>query len=152
MSTWTPKETGLGELGRKNGAIVFHGIVECAKACLKEGIPVGLGTDTGCPFVAPYDMWREVYYFAKFCDVTPAFALHTATKINADILGIGTITGTIEAGKHADFIVCDTNPLYDLTTLRHPTMVCANGRLITKPKVHRIKSIDRALDALLPRL
>ena len=147
-----PKETGLGELGRKNGAIVFHGIVECAKACLKEGIPVGLGTDTGCPFVAPYDMWREVYYFAKFCDVTPAFALHTATKINADILGIGTITGTIEAGKHADFIVCDTNPLYDLTTLRHPTMVCANGRLITKPKVHRIKSIDRALDALLPRL
>lgn len=147
-----PNDTGLGELGRKNGTIVFHGIVECAKACLKEGIPVGLGTDTGCPFITPYDMWREVYYFAKFLDVSPAFALHTATKINADILGIGAITGTIEVGKHADFIVCDTNPLYDLTALRQPTMVCVNGRLIKKPKVHRLKSIDRALDQLLPRL
>lgn len=147
-----PQDTGLGEIGRSNGTIVFNGIVDCAKACLKEGIPVGLGTDAGCPFVTPYDMWREVYYFAKFLDVSPAFALHTATKINADILGIGAITGTIEAGKHADFIVCDTNPLYDLTTLRAPHMVCANGRLITKPKVHRIKSIDHALDALMPRL
>ncbi|MEE0230229.1 MAG: amidohydrolase family protein [Peptococcaceae bacterium] len=147
-----PAETGLGEIGRKNGTIVFDGIVDCAKACLKEGIPVGLGTDTGCPFITPYDMWREVYYFAKFLNVSPAFALHTATKVNADILGIGTFTGTLESGKHADFVVCDTNPLYDLTVLRTPYMVCANGRLITEPKVHHIKSIDRALDKLMPQL
>lgn len=147
-----PAETGLGELGRKNGAIVFQGIIDCAKTCLKEGIPVGLGTDCGCPFITPYDMWREIYYFVKLCGVTPAFALHTATQVNAQILGIDDITGTIETGKHADLFVSDTNPLYDLTVLRKPYMVCVNGILIRKPKVRHIKSIDDALDKLMPQL
>ena len=34
-----------------NGLVVFEGIVALAKACLAEGIPVGLGTDTGCPYI-----------------------------------------------------------------------------------------------------
>ena len=41
-----------------NGLVVFEGIVALAKACLAEGIPVGLGTDTGCPYITHYDMWR----------------------------------------------------------------------------------------------
>ena len=53
-----------------NGKIVFDGIVECSKKCLNEGIPVGLGTDTGCPYITHYDMWRELYYFHKYCGVT----------------------------------------------------------------------------------
>ena len=59
---------------QENGKVVFDGIVALAKACLAAGIPVGLGTDTGCPFITHYDMWRELCYFVKFCDVTPAFA------------------------------------------------------------------------------
>ena len=38
---------------------MFDGIVSLAKACLENGIPVGLGTDTACPYVTQYDMWRE---------------------------------------------------------------------------------------------
>ena len=30
---------------------------------LAEGIPVGLGTDSSCPCVTQYDMWRELAYF-----------------------------------------------------------------------------------------
>ena len=55
-----------------NGRIVFDGIIDCAKACLENGIPVGLGTDTGCPYITHYDMWREVYYFHKYCGVSNA--------------------------------------------------------------------------------
>ena len=33
----------------ENGEIVFDGIISLAKECLKNGIPVGLGTDTACP-------------------------------------------------------------------------------------------------------
>ena len=40
---------GATEEQQFNGQIVFEGIIDCAKACLENGIPVGLGTDTGCP-------------------------------------------------------------------------------------------------------
>ena len=46
-----PSVSHMDEMSRFNGKIVFDGIVECAKMCLASGIPVGLGTDTGCPFV-----------------------------------------------------------------------------------------------------
>lgn len=141
-----PDDTGLGELGKHNGTIVFNGIVECAKVCIANGIPVGLGTDTGCPFVTPYDMWRELYYFINYCGVSNAFALHTATQVNAEILGISNQTGTIETGKSADFLVTERNPLEDISALRTLSMVCTRGRLIRNPKVKRIKSIDEALD------
>lgn len=54
------------EMEQYNGNIVFEGIINCAKACLENDIPVGLGTDTGCPYVTHYDMWRELYYFHKY--------------------------------------------------------------------------------------
>ena len=43
---------------QENGKIVFDGIVALAKANLAAGVPVGLGTDVGCPNITHYDMWR----------------------------------------------------------------------------------------------
>ena len=137
-----------GELGRKNGNVVFRGIVDCAKTCLKEGIPVGLGTDTGCPFITHYNMWREVRYFAQYCNVSNAFALHTATLANAQILGMEDKIGSIEAGKCADFIVSAENPLDDLSALRHLRMVARDGKIIRDPAPKPTKGVDAALDPL----
>ena len=71
-----------------SGKVVFDGIIAMARENLANGIPVGLGTDTGCPYITHYDMWRELCYFVKYCGVTPAFALHTATLLNARLAGI----------------------------------------------------------------
>lgn len=143
-----PAVTGAGELGKHNGTLVFNGIVDCAKACLEAGIPVGLGTDTGCPYIAAYDMWRELDYFVRFCGVTPDFALHTATAVNAAILGLERETGTVAVGKSADLIVAAQDPLADFAALRELSMVCTAGRLIRHPKVKRMPAIDTALDAV----
>ena len=87
---------------QENGKIVFDGIIALAKANLASGVPVGLGTDVGCPYITHYDMWRELNHFVKYCGVTPAFALYSATKLNARLAGIGDVTGSIEAGKQAE--------------------------------------------------
>ena len=129
--------TGASETEQYNGRIVMDGIIACAKACLERGIPVGLGTDTGCPYITHYDMWREVYYFHKFCGVTNAFALHTATLGNARLVGLGAETGSIEPGKCADLIVTRANPLENLKALRHIDLVMGRGNLIRAPKVKK---------------
>lgn len=132
-----------------NGNVVFSGIVECAKTCLKEGIPVGLGTDTGCPYSTHYNMWRELNFFHKFCGVSNAFALYTATKRNAELGGLGDITGSIEVGKCADFITTKENPLDNLEALRNITMVVTRGNVIRNPKVKKMKKVETELDKFL---
>lgn len=133
-----------------NGKVVFEGIIKCVKACLESGIPVGLGTDTGCPYVTHYNMWRELLYFCEYCGVSAQFALYTATKQNAEIAGIADQCGTIEAGKCADMIVTRNNPLADLQTLRHVSMVIANGKIIKNPKVKKMPQVEKELDRFLP--
>lgn len=134
------------EMSQYNGKIVFDGIIACAKACLENGIPVGLGTDTGCPFITQYDMWRELRYFHQYCGVSNAFALHTATQVNAQIAGIGDVTGTVEPGKCADFVVTEKNPLEDLEALRNISMVVSRGNVIRDPKVKKMPQVEAELD------
>lgn len=133
----------------ENGKIVFNGIIELAKSLIKEGVPVGLGTDTACPYVTHYDTWRELFYFIKYCDVSNAFAIHSATLLNANLAGIGDETGSIEVGKSADMIVVKDNPLKDITTLRHVTKVFMRGTIINNPKVKKIKEVETELDKFL---
>lgn len=134
------------ELSRYNGRVVRDGIINCAKRALENGIPVGLGTDTACPFVTHYDMWRELVYFTKYVGVSNTFALHTATLVNARIAGIDDETGSIEIGKSADLLVTDSDPTADLRALRTAYMVVMRGRVINKPKVKKFDYVEQELD------
>ena len=139
------------EMEQYNGEVVLEGIIECAKACLAAGIPVGLGTDTGCPYITHYDMWREVVYFERVVGAPRKLAFHTATLGNARILGLGDETGSIEVGKAADLIVLDENPLENLEALRQVKMVMARGKLVSGLSVKHLPELDRELDEFLPR-
>ncbi len=141
--------TGFSEDDRYNGNVVFEGGIACAQACLHNGIPVGMGTDTGCEFSPQYGMWREVALFAKYVGVNNAFALHTATKINAQIAGIGDICGTIEPGKSADMIVCRKDPLADLRALGELSMVIARGKIFRDPKYKKFPLVEQEMNRYL---
>ncbi len=138
--------THITEVAQYNGKIVFEGILDCAKACLANGIPVGLGTDTGCPYITHYDMWRELNYFHKYCGVSNAFALYTATKRNAELAGVGNITGSIEPGKSADFVVTTKNPIENLEALRNIDMVVFRGEITRNPVVKKMPDVEDQLD------
>ncbi len=144
-----PEKTASTEVQKLNGDIVCEGIIKCAREALDAGIPVGLGTDSSCPYVTQYDMWREVAYFAKYVGVSTTFALHTATQVNAELLGLGAETGTIEVGKAADIIVCRNNPLEDLSRLSHLEHVMCRGVLADGLKVKHMPKLDEDLDWIM---
>lgn len=74
--------------------------------------------------------------------------LHAATRVNAGVLGISDTTGSIEAGRSADLVLLDQNPLDGFRAYEHPVMVSARGNLIEQPTVTRFAQIDRLLDRL----
>ncbi len=136
-------------IAKKNGRIVMDGMIDCAKACLEHGIPVGLGNDVGCPFVLHYNFWRELCCFHKYVGASNRDTLHAATLGNAKIVGIDPETGSIEKGKSADLIVVRENPLEDLSALRNVSMVVMKGKQIRDPKVKRMKAVDDLFDRYL---
>ncbi|MBQ0064569.1 MAG: amidohydrolase family protein [Firmicutes bacterium] len=134
---------------QENGKVVFNGIIDMAKTCIKNDIPVGLGTDTACPYITQYDMWRELYYYTKYCEVSNAFALYSATLLNARLAGVDSITGSIEKGKMADLIVTRKNPLEDIKALRNIEMVIMEGQIHKNSKVKKIDVVERELDKFI---
>ena len=146
-----PEKTHSTEVQKTNGDIVCEGIIKSAREALDAGIPVGLGTDSSCPYVTQYDMWREVAYFAKDVGVSNAFALHTATQVNAQLLGLGDTTGVVAVGYDADLLAVAGNPLEDLAALRQPLHVMARGRLADRLKVKRYPELDAELDEIMAR-
>ena len=143
---FTLEESHATDVAKKNGAVVLEGIIECAKTCIENGIPVGLGSDVSCPFVTHYNFWRELYYFNKYIGRSAQETIHRATAGNAAIAGIDKETGTIEAGKCADLMIVREDPLKDLTALRDVYMVMARGKLIRRPRHKKMKAIDELLD------
>ena len=142
--------THATEVEQFNGNVVFEGIIACAKAALENDIPVVLGNDVGCPWITQYDFWRELCYFRKYVGVSNAFALHTATGRAAEVMGLGSVTGTIEVGKCADLIAARGNPLEDLRALREVDMVVARGRRYDAPRVKHNPQVTAELDRFLP--
>lgn len=141
--------SGSSDMTQFNGKVVMDGIIASAKTALANGIPVGLGTDSGCPFITQYDMWRELVYFHKYVGVSNQFALYTATKRNAEIVNLGAVTGSIEVGKSADFLITEGNPLEDLSVLRTPYMIVSRGKRFEHPKIKKYTNIENELDKWL---
>ena len=146
MAKFERKTLGISEAVQYNSNIVYNNMIIGSKTALENGITVGLGTDTGCPYTTHYNMWRELHYFEKNVGVTPEFALYTATLNNAKILGIDNITGSIEVGKCADMLISNSNPLDNFRALSQPYIVVARGKIYKKPKIKKYEKCEEELD------
>src|SRR5712691_3775606 len=97
------------------------------KQFIESGAVMGMGTDSGTPMNFHSEaLWREIKVHVDM-GMTPARAIAAATRVNAQIIGRGRETGSIEPGKIADLIVVNGNPLFDITALSHVDVVVKDG-------------------------
>jgi imidazolonepropionase-like amidohydrolase len=61
--------------------------------------------------------------------MTPIEALQTATVVPAKVMGLDRESGSLVAGKRADLVILDGNPLDDISQVRRVHAVVAAGRM-----------------------
>lgn len=132
----------ISDIAQQNGVIIRDGMIEGLKTAIAEGIAVGMGTDASVPFVPHYEFWRELVYYQHFAGLSNKKALNIATEQNANLLGIRDITGTLEVGKSADFLILTANPLENLSALENPLHIVYRGNVIESPSYKRVKAVD----------
>jgi len=105
------------------------------KKLTAAGVRIGFGTDAGIG--APYG-WSAHAELADMvaAGMTPAQVIVAATRTSAEILRLEQL-GTIAAGKSADFVVLDANPLDDIMNTRRIAQVYLRGRQIDRASLSR---------------
>ena len=92
-----------------------------------SGVKVAFGTDAA---VYPHGLNAHEFGVMVKLGLTPLQAIQAATVNDADLLGWSDKVGTIEAGKWADIIAVDGDPLKDVTTLEHVKLVMKGGDIV----------------------
>ncbi|MBS0571098.1 MAG: amidohydrolase family protein [Proteobacteria bacterium] len=96
------------------------------------GANILAGADTPMPWIYPgYSLHDELERLVD-CGLSPVQALRAATIGAVKFLGLDADRGTIEAGKRADLVLLDANPLKDARNLRRIHAVVLAGRLLRR--------------------
>lgn len=104
----------------------------------KAGVPLMAGSDSPEWFlVQGFALHDELAQFVK-SGLTPFAALQTATINPATYLGIINYTGTIEAGKQADLVILNQNPLTDITHTKNIYAVVKEGKYFSFERVKQL--------------
>jgi imidazolonepropionase-like amidohydrolase len=106
------------------------------KRLSEAGVKIGVGTDgggqQGDQFIG-WTMHAELENMVM-AGIPPAKVLVAATRTSAEILGQDDL-GMVAAGKSADFVVLDANPLDDIKNTRRISQVYLRGHRVDRERL-----------------
>jgi imidazolonepropionase-like amidohydrolase len=110
------------------------------KALHDAGVPIVAGTDGGVP---GFSLLRELE-LSVAAGLTPLQSIQTATVVPARVMGMEREVGTIEAGKVADLVVLDADPLANIANIRTASSVVRGGRMYETRSLRRLAGFRTA--------
>jgi imidazolonepropionase-like amidohydrolase len=108
----------------RSGRDVFEGVKTVQRQYLRafrQGLPFSLGSD-GFYGAVPLEIG-----FLVEAGIPAMEAIQAATSTAARLIGYGDRVGTLEAGKWADIISVDGNPLEDISAVRRVRFIMRDG-------------------------
>jgi imidazolonepropionase-like amidohydrolase len=97
------------------------------RRAVQAGVKLAFGTDAG---VYPHGQNARQFHSLQKLGLTPVQILAMATTGAADLLGWSDRAGAIAAGRYADLIAVDGDPLADLTELERVRFVMKGGVVV----------------------
>jgi len=88
------------------------------------GVKIAFGTDAG---VSLHGRNADEFELMVKHGMTPAQAIHAATRNAAELLGLADRIGALEPGMEADLIAVSGDPLQDVTVLKQVDLVMKAG-------------------------
>ena len=114
------------EIVRPKAASVGPQIADTFSKAYKKGVKIAFGTDAG---VQPHGTnWEEFVFMVKN-GMSEMAAIQSATMETAKLLTIDDTLGSIEAGKIADIIAVNGDPLEDISLLKSIALVMKDGKV-----------------------
>ena len=109
------------------------------------GVEILAGTDAGSVLVYPgFALHEELRLLVEDAGLTPRAALWSATIGPARFARLDDRLGTLTAGKIADVVLLDANPLEDIRNTRRIFAVFRNGRLFSRADLDDLLSQVRS--------
>jgi imidazolonepropionase-like amidohydrolase len=112
---------------------VFAKDLEIVRVLHRAGIPIVAGTDQTVP---GHSLHRELELYVQ-AGFTPMEAIQAASLVPARVMGMEKEVGTVEAGKRADIIVIDGDPLADIRNTRNVEFTIMNGKMYNSSQLWR---------------
>ena len=119
-------------LARKWSTIASHSLSGPRPATITEfddayaaGVKVAFGTDTFG--MSNHGENAQEFALLVKAGMTPMEAIKAATWNAADLLGATKDVGSVQAGRYADMIAVDADPLADVTVLERVAFVMKGG-------------------------
>ena len=101
----------------------YQAMLATVRALHAAGLPIVAGTDQAVP---GYSLHREMELYVA-AGMSPMEAIQAATTVPAKVMGMADQVGSVTAGKRADLVLLEADPLVDIRATRQVWRTVAAG-------------------------
>jgi imidazolonepropionase-like amidohydrolase len=128
-STDRHKNEPLDPQRARQRAAFLQGIQQAVQMAMKYGVKIAVGFDASGEALHGRNAQELISLVNR--GLTPLDAIRAATLNGAELIGWQDSVGAIEAGRYADLIAVQGDPLQDIAVLTHVSFVMKGGTVVS---------------------